>query len=379
MTAGAAKYDAVIVGGGFFGCCLALHLEQAQKQRVALVEREQVLLKRASYANQARVHNGYHYPRSLLTALRCRVNFSRFLDEFAGCIVDSFEKYYAIGRGFSKVTARQYRLFCERIGAPISLAPKRIRTLFNPDLIEDVFAVRECAFDAVKLRRIVEDHLENSGVDLRCGTEALSVRQVEDGCLEVACTSPAGELRLRARQVLNCTYSRINKLLHASGLPLLYLKHEMTEMALVEVPEEIRGLGITVMCGPFFSIMPFPPLGLHTLSHVRYTPHCHWLDERPEGYLDPYSYAQGFHRRSRFTHMIKDAARFVPALAGCRHHDSIWEVKTVLPKSEVDDSRPVLWRRDCGLPNLTCLMGGKIDNIYDIIEFEDAAGLAVPS
>ena len=29
------------------------------------------LMQRASYANQARVHNGYHYPRSLLTALGC--------------------------------------------------------------------------------------------------------------------------------------------------------------------------------------------------------------------------------------------------------------------------------------------------------------------
>jgi septum formation inhibitor-activating ATPase MinD len=48
--------------------------------------------------------------------------------------------------------------------------------------------------------------------------------------------------------------------------------------------------------------------------------------------------------------------------------DSIWEVKTVLPKSEVDDSRPVLYRADCGLPNLTCILGGKIDNIYDIVD-----------
>jgi hypothetical protein len=49
-------------------------------------------------------------------------------------------------------------------------------------------------------------------------------------------------------------------------------------MALVEVPEPVRGLGITVMCGPFFSVMPFPPRGLHTLSHVRYTPHEAWSD-----------------------------------------------------------------------------------------------------
>lgn len=371
-----AEYDTAIVGGGFFGCCLALHLTQAEGQRVVVLEREPKLLQRASYANQARVHNGYHYPRSLLTALRCRVNFSRFLTEFADCIVDDFEKYYAVGRLFSKVTANQYRLFCERIGAPVSPAPPRIRALFNPDLVEDVLAVRECAFDAVRLGEIVEERLGHHRVEVRLATEALSVAPGSDSGLEVRCASPEGELRLRARQVLNCTYSRLNTLLGASGLPLLFLKHEMTEMALVEVPEEIASIGITVMCGPFFSIMPFPPRGLHTLSHVRYTPHCHWLDEGSAGFTDPYEFFDAFPRRSHFLYMVKDAARYVPVLARCRHVDSIWEVKTVLPKSEIDDSRPVLWRRDCGLPNLTCLMGGKIDNVYDIIEFEDAARTA---
>ena len=40
----------------------------------------------------------------------------------------------------------------------------------------------------------------------------------------------------------------------------------------------------------------------------------------------------------------------------------------------VDDSRPVLYVRDCGLPNLTCLLGGKIDNVYDILDVLAATG-----
>lgn len=180
-------------------------------------------------------------------------------------------------------------------------------------------------------------------------------------------------MRLTATTVLNCTYSRLNKLLLASGLPPLYLKHELTEMALVEVPDEVRGRSFTMMCGPFFSIMPFPPLGLYTLSHVRYTPHCEWFDVGGRPYRDPYAYFEADPKRTRFAHMIRDVARYAPCLGKCRYVDSIWEVKTVLPKSEVDDSRPVLYRRDCGLAGLTCLMGGKIDNIYDIMEFEDAA------
>ena len=99
-------YDTIIVGAGFFGCCLAVHLKQSLGQHVVVLEMEADVLQRASYANQARVHNGYHYPRSLLTALRCRVNFARFVHDYRECIVSDFEKYYAIGRLFSNVTTQ---------------------------------------------------------------------------------------------------------------------------------------------------------------------------------------------------------------------------------------------------------------------------------
>jgi hypothetical protein len=66
--------------------------------------------------------------------------------------------------------------------------------------------------------------------------------------------------------------------------------------------------------------------------------------------------------------MIKDAQRYLPALTGSRHAGSLWEIKTVLPKSEVDDSRPIFFKRDHGLKNFTCILGGKVDNFYDIID-----------
>ena len=48
--------------------------------------------------------------------------------------------------------------------------------------------------------------------------------------------------------------------------------------------------------------------------------------------------------------------------------DAISEVKTVLMKSEGDDSRPILYKSDFGIKNYTCIMGGKLDNIYDVFE-----------
>jgi hypothetical protein len=172
---------------------------------------------------------------------------------------------------------------------------------------------------------------------------------------------------LAAGEAFNCTYAGTNHILSASGLPLIALKQEWTEMAIVEVPAPLRRAGVTVMCGPFFSVMPFPPRGLHSLSHVRYTPHDAW-QEGPG--IQPPS-AEEVRRRPRassFAWMVHDAARYLPLLGQCRYVDSLWEVKAVLPRNEADDGRPILFRRDHGLANFHCVLGAKIDNVYDLLD-----------
>src|SRR6516225_11463008 len=58
--------EAIVIGGGFYGCETALELKRLGFGRIVLVEREPGLLRRASFVNQARVHNGYHYPRAYM-------------------------------------------------------------------------------------------------------------------------------------------------------------------------------------------------------------------------------------------------------------------------------------------------------------------------
>ena len=368
------KWNAVVIGGGFFGTCLALLLKD-RVDSVVVLEREQDLLLRASYHNQARVHGGYHYPRSLMTAVRSRINFPRFTEDFSECIKSDFEKYYAIGRGASKVTANQFRLFMERVGAPLSPAPDAVRQLFNPDLIEAVFAVREYAFDAAILRRIMHERLASQDIPVMFGATANRVQTDPNGCIQLECFENGAAFTLNADWVFNCAYSEINRLHHRSNLPLIPLKHELTELALVEAPPELEHRSVTVMCGPFFSFMPFPDRRLWTLSHVRYTPHHDWHDKSSAAYRDAYEYFDQCPKVSNAPFMIRDAARFLPSLAKCHYRDSLWEVKTLLPQSELDDGRPILFHQCPQLPNLITILGGKLDNIYDIPQDLDDIGL----
>lgn len=55
---------------------------------------------RATYINQARVHMGYHYPRSLSTAMKSAGYFKRFTEDYSFCLHTAFQQIYAT-RSFS--------------------------------------------------------------------------------------------------------------------------------------------------------------------------------------------------------------------------------------------------------------------------------------
>lgn len=353
-----------VIGGGFFGLYLAESLARTFSQ-VTLFERQPGVMQRASHTNQARVHNGYHYPRSVLTALRSRVNFPRFVDEFPSAVVSAFEKIYAIAKRFSKITADQFHGNMERIGAPIRVAPKAVADLFSPGHVEAVFIVKEYAFDTDILRTLMVERVVRADVDMRLRTSVHAVHPAGDA-VRVEYTSPAGAGAIVADHVFCCAYSQLNLPGSGGGLPPVPLTHELAEMALVEPPPELAGLGITVMDGPFFSLMPFPSRRLHTLSHVRYTPHARWHDGGGS-YTPAYELFDAAEKKTAFPHMVRDATRFLPAMARCNYRESLWEVKTILPRSECDDSRPILFRPDHGIPNYHLVMGGKIDNVYDAV------------
>jgi glycine/D-amino acid oxidase-like deaminating enzyme len=366
--------DALVIGGGFYGCRLALALA-ATGRRVLLVEREPALMARASLRNQARVHGGYHYPRSILTSRRSRHNYARFVAEYAECIDSSFAHYYAIARGMSKITGTQFAEFCRRIGAPLAPAPDAVVKLFDASRIDAVFAVQECAFDAVALRERMTRDLANAGVTVRCATEAVHLASggVPGAPATVRLRDALTEWVETADLVLNCTYAGLNQVLAASAASIVPAKHELAEMALVEPPPELHGAAVTVMDGPFFSLMPYPSRGgLFTLSHVRYTPHYNWHDATGQMAAPPPAAAHD--PVTRFTHMMRDAERYLPAMRHTRYVESLFETKILMPRSEQDDSRPILFRRSIEHPALISVLGAKIDSVYDV---EDALAAAL--
>jgi glycine/D-amino acid oxidase-like deaminating enzyme len=346
---GSFTVDAVVIGGGFFGCETALELKRLGFDRILVVEREKGLLMRASFVNQARVHNGYHYPRAQATALRSRKNFERFVAAYPEAIMRDLKKYYAIARG-SLVSADQFEAFCRAIGAVNRPAPHDIERLFVPGTIERVFEVEEFAFDALKLAARLRNRLTAARIDV-CLDSVAHISSFDDEGVDVDISGA----KRRARFVFNCTYSQLPFVGAALGTRI---KRELTEMLLIDPPPQIRGRGFTIMDGPFFSTMPFPPAGLHSLSHVRYTPH-----EASFGADDLVPV------RTNRQAMLRDAARYMPCLSQAKIVQSVFEIKAVLQRNESDDARPILIERLDEAGRVFSILGAKIDNVFDLQDF----------
>ena len=360
-----ADVDVAVIGGGFYGLRIGA-MTAGASHSAALFEREQRFLGRASFNNQARVHGGYHYPRSVLTAMRARHLYARFQREFASAVDGEFQHVYAIARHQTKVRAREFAEFCRRIGAPLSAAPRALAEHFDASTVEQTFLAEEAVFDAHRLADQAMASALDAGVRCLPGSEVVGLEPGSARRLRLHWRSGANRGTTDADWVVNATYSALNDLLTQSGLAPIPLIHELTEIAIVRPPAALRGYGVTVMDGPFWSCLPFPALGAYSLTHVRYTPHMRWRSDDADAASRAHAAAAQSPAASYASLMQRDAERFLPIMRETQYVTSLWETKTVLPRSAGDDSRPILVRQHVDAPGLISVLGGKIDSVYDV-------------
>ena len=132
--------DKLIIGAGLYGLYAALYCGK-RGQQVEVLEIEQAPFTRATYINQARVHMGYHYPRSLSTAMKSAGYFKRFVEDYSFCIHTKFEQIYATSSHFSWTDATEFRKFCQDAGIPCKPLP--VEEYFQPGLCDGAFLTEE--------------------------------------------------------------------------------------------------------------------------------------------------------------------------------------------------------------------------------------------
>jgi len=351
-------YDVIVIGAGFFGLKTAIYFARKNK-KVLVLEATSRAFQKASLVNQARVHNGYHYPRSYPTALSSHNHYEVFCEEYKSAINEDFKKIYAISSKNSYINANQFEKFCDKINIPLNDVSSDIKTLFNKDLIENIYLTKEVAFDAYIIMEILLEELSKfSNIEIKYNFPVNKI------CIkDKALVYTKNNEKYVTDNLFNVTYAGINYLLQNSDIPLLDFKLEFTEIALIDPPKELKNLGITIMDGEYWSSMPFPTSLYHSLSHVRYTPHYAWFEKRK--CINPYKLLD-LKTQSKSLYMLKDASRYVPIMNKSKYVKSLYTIKTTVSRNEDNDGRPIVIKKHNINPNIYSVLGSKIDNIYDL-------------
>lgn len=362
--------DCIIVGAGIFGL-YAAYLLQKKGKKAIVIEKSLQPFSRASSINQARVHKGYHYPRSHETALSSALYYDRFAKEFNFAINNTFKQIYAIASENSKTTSQEFIDFCKAVNISLAEIPSNI--YFKPHVVEATFLADEYSFDFLKIKAYLMNKIKENTtfyfdtyIENAEKHENEYILRLSSG---ITCSAPV---------VLNATYSGINHVIEKFGEEKFDLKYELCEVSFCSVSENLKSVGITVMDGDYFSIMPFGTTDTHSLTSVKHTPRYISYESISKSFMkngipqlcimhhvhDCFICTQSLN--SAWTEMSKLYSEFLKPEFSLKHKFSRFEVKAILVESEADDSRPTVIKKHTTDPTFISVLSGKLSTIYDL-------------
>jgi hypothetical protein len=371
--------DRIIIGAGLYGLYSALFCAKKGENCIVL-EYDSESFKRATYINQARVHMGYHYPRSLSTAVKSAGYFNRFNEDYGFCVLKSFDQIYATSADFSWTNGEQFQKFCQDAGIRCEEVP--ISRYFQPGMCDGAFLTEEYTYDAHILRDwFLQQLAQYSNVQIVYGARIEKINRSNGNYRVIMAEGTSYESRF----VLNATYASCNQILQkvqdrAFEKETFGIKYELCEIILCDVDNRLKNTGITVMDGPFFSIMPFGKTGQHSLTAVTFTPHMTSYDRTPVfecqeqsgGFCSPVQLGNcndcPAKPNSAWDYMSGLARKYMRNDLTFTYKESLFSMKPILKASEVDDSRPTVVKVHSREPYFVSVLSGKINTVYDLDE-----------
>jgi glycine/D-amino acid oxidase-like deaminating enzyme len=348
------RLNIAVIGGGVFGALAAIRLAEAGR-RVSLFERNRELFRGAS-TNANRLHLGYHYPRDEDTARQCMLGYDAFRAAFPEAVLEGVRNTYFIARHGSLVSPEQYLAFCDRLSLPYGLVDL---AAYQPAIANVAMGIQteETIYDAAVLSVLLERRLRELGVGIRCDSDIVDV------------VRNAGSFTLRTASdryggfdgVVNCAYADINRLTEGLGHEPASRQYEYTAVPVVEI-EFPATASITVLDGPFVSLLPFGGGNRYLMYHVDHSVIARsddilmdraWLDAA----ASPFATVD---QRLWFEKHVEACATFIPALLDARLTGIAQGPRMVLANREHDDGRPSFITEH--RPGYVSVFAGKLDH-----------------
>ncbi|MTI46628.1 MAG: FAD-dependent oxidoreductase [Firmicutes bacterium] len=367
------KYDYIILGSGIFGLYAAKKLVE-KGLKVAILEYDSTSFSRASYINQARVHRGYHYPRSFTTAMKSASYFHRFNKDFSFAINNKFKKVYGIAKDYSLTSGEQFKMFCKNSNIPC--AETKVDEYFDSRMVEKAFITEEYSFDSIKIKEYLLEYLKGSSTFNIFYNTRISGVSLKGNNYYIHTNL---DYNFISHNVINATYASVNQVIEKFGYEKFDIKYEISEIILCDTSERIKDIGLTLMDGPFFSVMPFGLRGVHSLTSVTFTHHKTSFNSLPkfdcQNNSDKCSVSNlencnicKHKPKTAWINMNQLSKKYLNSNIKLVYIDSLFSIKPILSMAKLDDSRPTVIVENSTSPRFVSVLSGKINTIYDLDE-----------
>lgn len=326
--------NVVVIGCGIFGAEIALKAK-SYGLSVTVYEAKNDILCGASANNQNRLHLGFHYPRDLETGKQSIRGFAAFKQKYAESIQEGFLNAYFVANKGSLTSPDDFLKFCELLGASYkTISPKSFPVAVRSADIG--ILCEEVVYDCGILRDLIWQHLRRAHVDVVLGERAVKIAKTEDHYrIDFQNQAP-----VFADVVINASYGDINRLTQQLGHAVTERLFEYTAVPIIKL--DMPKVGITIMDGPFMTILPHGKSENFLLYNVEHTLVAKGISSQmdPAWLMPETAPFSSVDKVQYFKKMIALCKEFVPALEQATMVGFLEGPRMVLARKEDSDARP---------------------------------------
>jgi hypothetical protein len=250
----------LIIGAGIHGCFIAKYLKKHDVQ-IFLVEKNKNICEGTSASTHNRANRGFHYPRSKTTAFECKNAYEYFEKNYSN-LLNKRQSLYCIEKK-SKVNFSKYKKFYKKLKLKYEVI-KRSKFIKNKNL-EAITSGEEGCYDHFKIVKLLKKEIKSKKINFFSNFEIKKIFY-KDKILKLI-DSQNRTLSEKFDIIINTTYSNSNEILKIfkNEKETIKYNHQITEVAVVK--SNAKFPPITIMDGPFITILPYQGVKNHFLLY----------------------------------------------------------------------------------------------------------------
>jgi len=278
---------------------------------------------------------GYHYPRSHETIREIQAAQQDFGLFYHQAIVRDWPSYYSVAKSGSRTSPEAFLALCDELGLPYTEEFPDTDFL-DPKSIALCVKTPEAVYDYAFLQRMIRQRLnDDPNVALKLAHQVVGAARLPTGEKRLTIDNGSERYAQEFDVVINATYANYNQFGRWMGFVPRLLRFDLKELIIVELPT-IRRLAVTVMDGPFATLVPIGGSSLFTLGDVLLAVHDSVVVDGSESSFD----RRWRKMESHWPEIQIRCAQWMPIIRQAKYVESMFVILPVDPVNMESDARP---------------------------------------